>query len=232
MDYKHRVPGYQRRKTGKPIRLWIGAALASTVFILALWLIFGGDDDEVATKDEPAPASVTQLPAPPIPKPAPPADKKPAKASGKTEGKAAPAGEGQAEAPKSAEPPKKDAAAAPTKAPEPRFSFYRILPEKEVIIPESDIKSIKREEAQGKKSGEAVYEIQVGSFAKLADAEKLKADLSRLKVKSKVENVKIDDAEWHRVKVGPFKSLADADRTRVYLRGNHIDSIVQRATGR
>jgi cell division protein FtsN len=41
--------------------------------------------------------------------------------------------------------------------------------------------------------------------------------------------IKIENATWYRVKIGPYGTLADADKVRQYLRGNKIDSIVQKA---
>ncbi len=118
----------------------------------------------------------------------------------------------------------------PPSKPEPRFTFYKILPEKEAIIPESEIKNLKHEESLGKKPA-VQYLLQAGSFPNGQDAEKLKARLSALKIKSHVENVKIENVAWSRVKIGPFSSLADADRVRLYLRSNQIDSVVQKAVG-
>jgi cell division protein FtsN len=114
--------------------------------------------------------------------------------------------------------------------PEPRFTFYKILPEKEVIIPESEIKNLKREESL---TGKPVtqYQIQAGSFPHLEDAHKLKSRLSQVGIKSRLENVKIENLSWYRVKIGPFKTVADADKVRAHLRANQIDSVVQKALG-
>jgi len=117
----------------------------------------------------------------------------------------------------------------PTKPREPRFTFYKILPEKEVIIPESEIKTIKREESRGNKPTAALYLVQAGSFDNLQNAEQLKADLAKIKIKAKVEMIEIENSAWYRVKIGPYATLADADKIRAYLRKKDIDSIVQKA---
>lgn len=233
MDYKHRVPGYRPRKTNRPRLPWPWPWLAGVtlVFVLILWwLLSDGDESAPAVVESPPPPRTTQLPAPPIPPKAPPEEKKPVKTEIKPEKKAEPV-VAKAEPPASkSEAQQKQVEPPPPKPPEPRFSFYKILPEKEVIIPEGDIKSMKQEETQGIKPAGAIYMLQVGSFPNQVDAEKLKTRLSQLKVKSKIETVKIDNASWHRVKIGPFNSLVDADRARAYLRGNQIDSVVQKAT--
>jgi cell division protein FtsN len=110
----------------------------------------------------------------------------------------------------------------------PRFSFYKVLPEKEVIISESEIKTLKREESLGKGGGTG-YLVQAGSFTSQQDAEKLKARLAGLNVRAKLEMIKLENTVWYRVKLGPYGSLADADKVRAHLRTNKIDSVVQQA---
>lgn len=248
MDYKHRVPGYRPHRHTRRRLPWRLPA-AAVALVLILWLIFrDGDETPPPTAAEPAPPPprTTQLPAPPIPPKSLPEEKKPVKPEARPEKKAEPAvtkvelppskpevAQKPVEpAPVKPEAPAKPVEPPPPKPPEPRFSFYKILPEKEVIIGESDIKSMKQEESLGNKPAGVVYLLQAGSFPNLADAEKLKTQLSQLKVKSKIETVKIENTPWHRVKIGPFGSLVDADRTRAYLRTNQIDSVVQKSTGK
>lgn len=113
--------------------------------------------------------------------------------------------------------------------PEPRFTFYKILPEKEVLVSETEIQSRKRDEKAGKGETAASYVIQAGSFQTRDQAEKLKARLADAKVNSKMEQVMIENASWYRVKVGPYRSLVDAERMRAYLRKHDIDSVLQQA---
>ena len=219
MDYKHRVPGNRRLGPSRRGRTaYVAAVLVAVATLGFVVLLMPGDQDE-----NPAPAAeepkMTQLPAPPIR----PLDKMDAKPVG-------------GDAPKVAEPTDvsdKPADVSPSPSPkplEPRFSFYKILPEKEVIIAESEIKTIKREETQGRKP-DGLYVIQAGSFTRLEDADRLKSHLSQLKVKAKIESVQIENVDWYRVKIGPFDSLVNADQVRVYLRANQIDSVVQKAAG-
>ncbi|WP_054775013.1 SPOR domain-containing protein, partial [Methylogaea oryzae] len=123
-------------------------------------------------------------------------------------------------------------AAEKPKPPKPRFQFYTVLPEKEVIIPEAEVKARKQEEKQGKAPvlGEA-YMLQIGSFKTMAEADRLKAQLAMLGVEAKIEIAQIGAATWNRVKVGPFASMASADKTRDLLRQNNVDSVVQKAIG-
>lgn len=116
----------------------------------------------------------------------------------------------------------------PPGAEEPRFGFYTMLPEKEVIIPEREIKTRKREESLGRAAKES-YTLQIGSFKHYAEADRLKAQLALLGVEAKIETAKIGDTVWNRVKIGPFNSMTRLDRVRSRLRQHHIDSIVQTA---
>jgi cell division protein FtsN len=112
---------------------------------------------------------------------------------------------------------------------QPRFTFYKVLPEKEVIISESQLKTLKREESLGKPATGTGYLVQAGSFTHQEDAEKLKDRLAGLNVKAKLEMIKLDETVWYRVKLGPYGSLADADKVRQHLRSNKIDSVVQQS---
>jgi cell division protein FtsN len=110
----------------------------------------------------------------------------------------------------------------------PRFQFYAVLPEREFIIPENEVKTRKQQERMGAKPpGGDMYTLQIASFKTSAEAERMKAQLALLGVQARVETAQIGAATWNRVKVGPFVSIASADKTRALLRENHIDSVVQ-----
>lgn len=219
MDYKHRVPGYRNRQLRKSKRKapWVATGVAVgavALSLLVLQFFFRGAE----TSTVPAERKTTHLPAPPMG----------ANPSIGQQPKAVKPESNEAKLPESAKKPDKQGAAP--KLAEPRFSFYKILPEKEVIIPESEIKTIKRAETLGSGPAGDVYILQAGSFANPQDAERLRTQLAQLKVKAKIENVKIENAIWYRVKIGPFDSLVGADKVRGYLRSKQIDSVVQKAT--
>jgi cell division protein FtsN len=210
-DYKNRIPAYRRQRQRDATRYWgiAGAAAAGIAGLVGLAMYFFS-----------APEGT----------PAPPPEEASAEAVA-AEAPAAQPGKGRKSASRDKKiPPEGDTAVypVPSSPPEPRFSFYKILPEKEVIVAENEIKAMKREESQGKKPA-AAYLLQAGSFASQQEAEKLKARLAELKVKARLEMIKLDNTAWYRVKIGPYATLADADKVRQYLRGNKIDSIVQKA---
>ena len=107
----------------------------------------------------------------------------------------------------------------------PQFDFYTILPEKEVVIPEYEIKTRTREEHVGK-AKEAHYVLQVGSFKILKEAETLKTKLASMGMESTIEKQKIGQISWYRVKMGPYTQMPSINTIRSRLRKNGIDVII------
>jgi cell division protein FtsN len=108
----------------------------------------------------------------------------------------------------------------------PRFDFYTILPEMEVLVPEQEITGKSRE---GVKQVEqpGTYILQVGSFREGAKADELKARLALLGFESSVQTVTINDREtWHRVRVGPFRQLSELNAARAQLNANGINAVL------
>ena len=110
----------------------------------------------------------------------------------------------------------------------PRFDFYTILPELEVIIPDEEIRMKKprshKESAQVKKDGS--YILQAGSFKRYDQADRRKAKLALLGVTANIQRVTLHDNEvWYRVKVGPFNDLKRVNNIRTKLFKNNINAI-------
>lgn len=108
----------------------------------------------------------------------------------------------------------------------PRFDFYTILPEMEVLVPEREITGKPREGVkQVEKPG--TYILQVGSFREDAKADELKARLALLGFESSVQTVTINDREtWHRVRVGPFSQLSELNAARARLKTSDINAVL------
>jgi len=84
---------------------------------------------------------------------------------------------------------------------EVEFEFYTRLPKMEVPVDTSV------EEARDKKERDKYfYMLQVGSFDKRADAERLKAQLALLGQVAKIQDVAVNGTTMHRVRLGPFNS--------------------------
>jgi len=116
-------------------------------------------------------------------------------------------------------------AAKPIDSKQPRFDFYQILPEMEIVIPEHEIEERRRLEGTGK-SKPGTFIIQIGSFRKPSQADTLKARLALLGIESTVQTVNQSGSIWHRVKSGPYTSFRMVDKIQNRLHRNNIDSIV------
>ena len=108
----------------------------------------------------------------------------------------------------------------------PKFDFYTILPELEVFIPESEIKTPDNDK-DGTPSGPSTtpgksYLIQAGSFRRNSEAEKRKAELALLGVQSHIQSVSINGEDWYRVRVGPFVNATSLHEASSVLRKNDI----------
>lgn len=109
----------------------------------------------------------------------------------------------------------------------PRFEFYTMLPEMEVAVPEHELKSAsKKTKKQVEKEG-VTYVLQAGSFRDLAQADRLKAELTLIGMPVEIQTVSIEGGKkWHRVRVGPFTNLQALDETRNELQSNGLKVMV------
>ena len=125
----------------------------------------------------------------------------------------------------------------------PKYDFYTLLPESEVILPpeapkpEQAPKPVTPEEAakidaaraeaalNGQvpppppmvaKAPATQFFLQAGSFRKQPEAERVRAQIILLGQDVRVENVTVRDEDWYRVLVGPFanrEQLGQAQKT-------------------
>tara|TARA_R110002110_G_scaffold292919_1_gene506939 strand:- start:46 stop:624 length:579 start_codon:yes stop_codon:yes gene_type:complete len=114
--------------------------------------------------------------------------------------------------------------AKPIDSTKPRFDFYQILPDMEIVIPEHEIEERRRLEGTGK-SKPGTFIIQIGSFKKAQQADTLRARLALLGIESTVQTVNQSGSIWHRVKSGPYTSFRMVDKIQNRLHRNNIDSI-------
>ena len=107
----------------------------------------------------------------------------------------------------------------------PQFDFYTILPEKEVVVPEYEIKTRTREERVGK-AKETHYMMQAGSFKTAKEADNLRIKLASMGIESKVQKGKVGSVNWYRVKLGPFAQADSISAIRSRLRQNNVDVVI------
>lgn len=127
--------------------------------------------------------------------------------------------------PPAAKPPKiEEKPKAENNTPKPRFDFYKLLQESETIVPASETNQADK---PLETTSTIEYIIQVGSFPKAEDADKLRAQLILLNLDARVEKVEIRKGEiWHRVLVGPFATQNALTTARAQLVNNEYNALV------
>jgi len=115
--------------------------------------------------------------------------------------------------------------------PKPRFDFYTLLPEMEVVVPEQEITG-KPEQGVRQVEQPGTYFLQVGSFRNGKQADRFKAELALLGLETSIQKVTIDNkTTWHRVRVGPFSDLDALNKARRLLRQRGVESTLVKVTG-
>jgi len=121
---------------------------------------------------------------------------------------------------------------APAPPPKPRFDFYNLLPEMEVIVPEQEVQGEATPEGVKQVQQPGTYLLQAGSFRTREQADQLRARLALLGLETDVQTVTVNNKQtWHRVRVGPFSSLRNLNATRSLLKKNGIEAILIRLAG-
>ncbi len=135
------------------------------------------------------------------------------------------------------------------KGPEkPRYDFFTVLPEMEVVVPEQELqrKAAKTPQPIASASSKDAapspvnndskaatevdrYVLQVGSFQDASEAEQMKAQLAMIGFTASVQTVTVDGKSWHRIRVGPFEGARQADEMRRRLVDNQYQPLVMKA---
>lgn len=132
------------------------------------------------------------------------------------------------------------------KPPKPRFVFYELLKESEVIVnqDESSTDADTNTDTDTDTSTDTPaptpastattkpveYILQAGSFKNADDADRLRAELILHNLNARVDKTDIGGQTWHRVIVGPFATRDLASRARGTLASMDMESIM-RTTG-
>jgi cell division protein FtsN len=112
----------------------------------------------------------------------------------------------------------------------PQFDFYTILPKKEMIVPDHEIKTRTREEQVGKNK-KASYVIQAGSSRDPKDADQLRAKLALMGIESKIQKAKVESAIWYRVKIGPYSQMGSVNTIMSRLQKNGMKPVITEVDG-
>lgn len=122
----------------------------------------------------------------------------------------------------------------------PQFDFYKVLPEKEVVIPNSELSAMAKAEQQqvaaannasvpppadatATSTGHGAYVLQVGAFPDASSADAMKAKLALQGFTAHVQAITLDGKTWNRVRMGPFASATElqAAQKRLQSAGFH-----------
>lgn len=109
-----------------------------------------------------------------------------------------------------------------TEPEDPRFTFYDMLPNFEVVIPEKEPNVAVDTEPQAV-TEPGLYVLQAGSFSTFTDADRRRAELALHGIESSIQRVMIDDKTYHRVRIGPTGDLDELNLLRSRLRAAQID---------
>jgi cell division protein FtsN len=131
--------------------------------------------------------------------------------------------------------PKHNANTAERETPKPTFEFYTILPEMEVVIPDEELVA---PDASGGETGEkettpqplnenASYILQMGSFRRFEDADRMKARLALIGIEAEIQKVSINNRDtFHRVRSGPYRDQGQLNEARKLAKENNIATMV------
>ncbi len=130
---------------------------------------------------------------------------------------------------------KESAPAKPTASEQnrPRFDFYTILPEMEVIVSEDEPEPVKPKIPQSATTTEPAaeplvsYRLQAGSFKKMADADRQKAKLAFLGMEADIQRVTVASGEtYYRVLTSAYTDRQELNGKQRLLQQNNINSLV------
>lgn len=105
----------------------------------------------------------------------------------------------------------------------PKFDFYTVLKEREVVIPDEELRARSQAPPQPEEPNTR-YWLQVGSFPKPTDADGLKARLALMGVKVQVAPVTINGTTWHRVRTGPYATTQALEEAKRNLQADNVEA--------
>ncbi len=116
--------------------------------------------------------------------------------------------------------------------PKANFDFYTVLPEIERVIPDTyDDPDTGAEDQTTKPRAPAHFILQAGSYARLSDADHLKARLVLSGFDTTVQRISIEGkGVYYRVRVGPYSDRRALKNARQRLQKMGIDALPLKVT--
>ncbi len=107
-----------------------------------------------------------------------------------------------------------------------RFTFYEILRDQEVVVPQEAVKGDRPPPAVVA-AGDGSFVIQVASFRAQAEADRQKASLALIGIESRIESITIDGKDtYYRVRIGPESNWKKVQSTMARLEENNISAML------
>ncbi len=132
----------------------------------------------------------------------------------------------------------------PVEKPKPKYDFYTLLPEKEVVIPDAELQAQAQAEAEAKKNAapinpatpdlvtatekpvvaaESRFLIQAGAFKNQEEAENLKATIAMTGEVARIESADINGTTVYRVRLGPYNTASSLSAAKQALSNHGIE---------
>ncbi len=112
------------------------------------------------------------------------------------------------------------------------FDFYDMLPNLDVEVYEDDPPSrvITRSAPPARVSAPGIYILQAGSFSKIEDANRRKAEIALLGVRSEIKRGTANQRTVYRVYTAPMESPDEVNRVSDKLRDSNIEILLKRVS--
>jgi len=128
-----------------------------------------------------------------------------------------------------------------------QFDFYKVLPEKEVVIPNAELSAMAKAEQQqaaaanntstvtpaaagtnaatATAASEGSYVLQVGAYPDAAAADAKKAELALQGFTAHVQTISLDGKTWNRVRLGPFATATQLQTMQKKLQAAGVQAM-------
>ncbi len=111
----------------------------------------------------------------------------------------------------------------PSETTKPVFDFYTVLPERKIDIQDSQSSQPNVINVPNKKKRNAGrYMVQAGSFQKMQDADRRKAELAMLGLEAAIKTATVKGSTYFRVEMGPLSEI-QYSRIQKSLIANDMD---------
>ena len=132
----------------------------------------------------------------------------------------------------------------PTEKPKPKYDFYTLLPEKEVLIPDAELQA--QADAEAKRNAapkppvnapdlvtatpetsapvEVRFLIQAGAFKNPDEADNLKAKIALTGEVARIESADINGTTVYRVRLGPYGTASSLSSAKQALASHGIEA--------